>query len=391
MDPKGLFRQAALEKLSSPERLDLMMQVTSPKAWITLGALGAILIVLVVWSIVGIISIKVRGSGILIRGSVLEVTAAAGGSVLAVLVDEKDTIKQGDVVARLSLPELDTRIKHKQEELANLQQQVATQRLTQMGIISEKNKELQSLKQRDREQKDLVDRGYLAESVLQVTRRGITNLQEEIASIRASFDEMQNRLDSLAREISELEGQRQGAEIRSPYAGHVLEVTAQIGDLLQPGYRILRLEDLEAPMDAKIYIPAAEGKKVEPGMQVQVSPSTVKSEEWGFMLGKVSRVSDFPVTPERLRKVLGNEKLVADLVGRSAPIEVVAALIKDDTPSGFKWTSSKGPNTRISTGTVCTANVTVDRKPPISYVLPIFRKIRDAVQGAVTRPQGAVS
>ena len=30
LDPRKLFRKKALEKLSSPERLDVMMQVTSP-------------------------------------------------------------------------------------------------------------------------------------------------------------------------------------------------------------------------------------------------------------------------------------------------------------------------------------------------------------------------
>ena len=45
MDAQRLFRKAALEKLSSPERLDVMMKVTSPAAWLALAALGAILLV----------------------------------------------------------------------------------------------------------------------------------------------------------------------------------------------------------------------------------------------------------------------------------------------------------------------------------------------------------
>ena len=31
-----LFRKSAVEKLSSPEQLDVMMQVTSPKGWVAL-------------------------------------------------------------------------------------------------------------------------------------------------------------------------------------------------------------------------------------------------------------------------------------------------------------------------------------------------------------------
>ena len=38
-----LFRKAALDKLASPERLDVLMQVTSPKGWLALLMMGIIL------------------------------------------------------------------------------------------------------------------------------------------------------------------------------------------------------------------------------------------------------------------------------------------------------------------------------------------------------------
>ena len=38
-----IFRKVALERLSSPEQLDQLMQVTSPKGWLALAGLGALL------------------------------------------------------------------------------------------------------------------------------------------------------------------------------------------------------------------------------------------------------------------------------------------------------------------------------------------------------------
>ena len=64
-----LFRKKAIDKLSSPEQLDTMMQVTSPGGWIALAGLGVILLFAVVWSVVGSIGIRVEGQGILIRGA----------------------------------------------------------------------------------------------------------------------------------------------------------------------------------------------------------------------------------------------------------------------------------------------------------------------------------
>jgi HlyD family secretion protein len=110
-------------------------------------------------------------------------------------------------------------------------------------------------------------------------------------------------------------------------------------------------------------------------MQVRVSPSTVKVEEYGFLLGTVQTVSEFPVTPEGLRRVLRNDRLAEQWMGASAPIEVVASLTPDPaTPSGYRWSSSKGPPTQILSGTLAAASVVVERRSPISYVLPAVKR-----------------
>ena len=62
-----IFRKVALERLSSPEQLDQLMQVTSPKGWIALLSICGLLAVVVVWGFVGTIPTTASGDGILIR------------------------------------------------------------------------------------------------------------------------------------------------------------------------------------------------------------------------------------------------------------------------------------------------------------------------------------
>ncbi len=376
MDAQRLFRKAALEKLASPERLDVMMQVTSPAAWLALAALGAILLVLIIWSVIGSISIKVNGKGILIRGeAVLDVTSGAYGRLAELLVDENEVVKRGDVVARLFQPELDEKIRNKRSELEGLIQQAESYRRDQGRIVSRLQSQAEELRQKIVTQQDAVARGLLTNATLLGTKQQLTSTEQQIAQIRATLGERQTRIDNVRREISEMESQLGSkTEVASPYTGRVLEVTASVGDLIDQGSRLVTLEAFEEPIGAVIFIPAADGKKVRPGMRAQISPSTVKAEEWGFIIGEVESVSDYPVTPEGLRKVLRNDQLVSDLTGKSAPIEVEVTLIEDsETESGFKWSSSKGPPMKVFSGTVCTANVTVEKKKPISYVLPILR------------------
>jgi len=129
-------------------------------------------------------------------------------------------------------------------------------------------------------------------------------------------------------------------------------------------------------MQAVIYVPGGEGKKVVDGQEIQVSPSTVKAEEYGFILGNVTSVSYFPSTPEGMKVVLRNEELVKELSSKGAPIEVTALLTKDSTTkSGYKWSSSQGPPTGIFSGTQAKGSIVVDRKPPIEFVIPKIKEI----------------
>ncbi|MEO0490725.1 MAG: NHLP bacteriocin system secretion protein, partial [Cyanobacteria bacterium J06659_2] len=62
-----LFRQKALEHLSSPDQLDQAVQIIHPRAWIPLFALGGLIMVGGIWSVVGQLPIKVTGQGVLVN------------------------------------------------------------------------------------------------------------------------------------------------------------------------------------------------------------------------------------------------------------------------------------------------------------------------------------
>jgi hypothetical protein len=54
-----LFRKAALEKLSSPEELDQLMQITSPRGWLVLVALLLLVGAVVVVGVFGVMPVQV--------------------------------------------------------------------------------------------------------------------------------------------------------------------------------------------------------------------------------------------------------------------------------------------------------------------------------------------
>jgi HlyD family secretion protein len=375
---KKLFRQAALDRLASPERLDELMRVTSPTGWIALAALGVAILAAAIWSFVGEITTKVDGQGILLRGeAVLDVTASAEGRLLSVDVGVGDIVKAGQLVARIEQPDLELRLATKRRELATLQEQDTDQVGAIEKINARRRKQIEELHKEAEVLQRLINDGLATLAQKRQTEAQIAAIEQEIATSRAIGAGRSNLVGGVQDEITQLERTLEDRQkVVSPYTGRVLELMLDPGNLVGPGSRILTLETLEAPVDAVVYIPAQEGKKVRPGMRARISPSTIRVEEYGYIVGTVKSVADFPSTPEGLERTLRNANLVSTLTGRGAPIEVVVQLGVDaKTPSGYDWSSSQGPPVQVFTGTLCSASVEVAAKRPAEYVLPFLKEL----------------
>ena len=119
-----LFRQKSLERLSSPERLDQLLRVVSPKSWISLATFGCLVISGFAWSIFGRIPFTVEGRGVLIYpGKVVPLQSSVTGQVKTLNVEAGDFVKQGEVIATIERVDLRQQLQSAQEKLQQLQQQ----------------------------------------------------------------------------------------------------------------------------------------------------------------------------------------------------------------------------------------------------------------------------
>ena len=130
---RKLFRKKSLERLSSPERLDQLLEVVSRRSWIPLITLALLILGVLAWSVIGRIPINVEGKGILVRPRrVLEFQAPAAGRLLRLEVKTDDVVKKGDILAVIARPDLDERLrllKHKHAEL--------TEQIDVAGLLAE--------------------------------------------------------------------------------------------------------------------------------------------------------------------------------------------------------------------------------------------------------------
>ena len=411
-----LFRKAALEKLSTPDQLDRLVVITHPRGWLALLAAAMAIATGLLWGVFGTISYKVSGTGMLIKtGGLFNISHDFTGKIVDIRVREGDLIKEGDVVARIDQSTTLNQIVDLREKIKNLVAQKektisynSESNIKNIEYIDDEAKKLNDsiksntenlkiLSEKLSNQKVLVEKGLITKDTALSTKQQINTLEETIASSKNQLKELEVKKVETKKtqneEIYTIDGQikentdnlntllkkyEDSSKIISPYAGKVVQIVAAIGKSVASGEAIVTLELIGKnikDIEAIVYVPIGEGKLVKPGMDIRISPTIVKKEEYGFILGKVTKVSEYPVTSARILELLANDQLVSSITNSGAVLEVKADLISDKTTySGYKWSTEKGPPLKIQSGTFCESLVTYKTERPINLVIPILKK-----------------
>jgi len=469
---RTIYREKSLERLSSPEQLDQLMQIIKPKSWLPLLSLGLVASSALLWSIYGSIPVTVEGKGVLVYPRrVMQVESESSGQLISLMVSEGDVVEAGQIIAIVDQTELQKQLQQQQDKLAELesqdeaveslqgesvsqeQQAIEQQRL----FLQQRLRELQVLtpelqinsgesiqQQRNSLQNQLQNAQRMApvmaervdaytmlfeegagsrEELLEAEQKFLQN-QETIADLEAQIEELdvkaaeaershqenlstmtelraklreldsreanlaqqtlearttrEKEIQDVKREIARLEVQlSNNSQIVSQYPGRILELMVSPGQVLQPGSQIANL-NIERPSDqltSITYFPVEEGKKIQAGMSVQVTPQTVKRQRFGGILGSVESVSSFPITREGAAAEIGNSEVVEGLAGQQGSLMQVTSQLEPDanTFSGYRWSSSEGPELELSSGTTTSVRVKVDERAPITFLFPILR------------------
>ena len=63
MPGNNLFSKEAMDKLRSPEKLDMLLEVTNPVSWMALASMIVMVFSVIVWSVLALWLLKLRVSG----------------------------------------------------------------------------------------------------------------------------------------------------------------------------------------------------------------------------------------------------------------------------------------------------------------------------------------
>ena len=316
-----LFRKVALDRLTSPEHLDEMMTITTPRGWIVIVAVTILMAMSMWWLFYGSIVVKVVGTGMFVSSAgVFNVVHHTGGQLVSIYARPGDVVHKGESVAQLTM----------------------------------------------------------------------TDLNLQISQARADLRMATNQQDSNSRlaQISLLEAkQREGAQIVSPVTGTVLEIKKHSGEYLASGQPLLSLTLADTDRGTNtteviLYVPSEQGGGLVPDTEVQITPSTVKREEYGYMVGKIRSVSEYPVSSEGMMGRLGNKELIQKFLNGVATVrEVQVELMRDPTTAnGYLWSSRQGASIKNSEGTLCQGTIIMEKRRPVDI---LFLRYKQILQGVV--------
>ncbi|MBR1779727.1 MAG: biotin/lipoyl-binding protein [Clostridia bacterium] len=118
------------------------------------------------------------------------------------------------------------------------------------------------------------------------------------------------------------------------------------------------------------YVPFSTAINFKVGMQAQVTPANVKREEYGYMIGTVTRIGTSTVTEESILASMGTKKYISALGLTADCVEIRIRLNVDSaTKSGFEWSNSKGGTVSVDVGTICTVKFVTESKRPIDLLI----------------------
>ncbi len=421
-DVKDIYRSKALERLSSPEAVDQLLDVVGPRDWLPLIAIGLLLAVAITWGFVGSIPASVSGRGVVVHPLTMrEIQTTTAGRLESLAIQAGNNVIKNDVIGRIDQSDLIDRLQQDRALLQELRRQdrsrislddrqTALQK--QQDEVQRNYLELQAstlrkslqdnqaiapvLKRRLEGYQTLLQNGLISPVSIDLlqSQQAVLDSETKEADINARLKQVEQQLKELetleaeagrenaeaattrAIRIRELESSislnesqlNRGAVIRSEYSGRVIEVTATAGQFLNAGSRlaVVEVDEAERNLVSVSYFPVGDGKKIKRGMTIHVTPDTVERQRFTGVPGVVDSVSDLPVTREAALLTVGNPAVVDALIANGPVIQVTSKLQTDPAMFG---------EYNISAGLTTSSRVVTEERKPISYIFPFLRSL----------------
>ena len=368
----SLFRKKALDALSTPENLREPMRLLSPSLWVTLISLIGFGGYILFWSVFGALPIRVKGRGILYSPNSMYISQPeVPARIKNILVDVGDCISKNTILAELDVYKLElakNQIKSTLDKLISDSDFENRLESAQLELKESKYNRYAQLKSNDAiskmkfEEIALDFRTLKAQLIKQKIRR-----EQSILSKELELEKLNNQITKSSLITSKVDGCIVGSNIK-------------LGQVVNPGDRVfeIRSEFESSSLTSYAFLPTKDVKRLKIGQPVKITPTTIKKQRHGGITGTILTINPLPISKEDLFTKFANDSIVSKIHNsKSEPvIQITTTLDKDkDSISGYDWGGGKGPNLNLTSGTMTDISVIVEKRKPITYVIPLLRDL----------------
>jgi len=412
------FRAEAVASATSVTVVEDALEVVQPPLMVLWWGLAALVIGLLTWSATTNVPVKIGGQGILLSaGGLTDIVSDTEGRVVELLVAPGDLVAAGSVVAVVDQAEQRLLLTAAQGELRDAE--VARAEMLRFqerdaeadrawraardeGLgqtLRSAEERLQLMTERERVMRDLAAQSLTTRDRAISALVELFQISDQIETIRndrrvlgldAAIRQSQREKDLLQADMRVAQAERQVATLNdrirrlgaivSPFDGRVVEAKANAGQVVSRGGPLLTLVRSDVPgaeaggLVGLIYVGAQDGKKLQPGMTVELSPATAPEQEYGYLVGRVVRVADTPASSAGMLRTLQNDALVTEFQRNQRTLFEVNIVMERDARGELRWSAGNGPPFTIEGGTPVVMQATVRNVRMISLGLPALQR-----------------
>ena len=162
--------------------------------------------------------------------------------------------------------------------------------------------------------------------------------------------------------------------VRTVAAGRITALAATIGQIISTGANVAAVEKVahtDDPMYATVYVPAENAASIPEDAAVDLTVSSVPTQEYGVLRGHVKSVDRSAQSAQQIAAFLGDSQLGEQFTKDGRPVAVLVQLDRSKgTKSGYKWSSADGPPFALTSMTVASGSIRLADQRPVDWLLP---------------------
>ena len=158
--------------------------------------------------------------------------------------------------------------------------------------------------------------------------------------------------------------------IYTPVSGRVVDLVAA-GAAISAGDLVVGVTSADSTTneaEIRAYVSSTVAQSIQKGMDVRVYPSVSGSENYGYVQGLVSDISDYPITETNISETLGRFYTSQIVPQNENIVEIRVTLLGGADGSTGVWSRAEGGSLAIDTGTLCEMEVILDEMTPWEYL-----------------------